>query len=126
MRSYSSLLEVLADAMSTLVSLLSAEVLLSWAMTFPFSPGRGASTSGSLLRPCASWVSVPIAKYASCSRAHPSQKGMPWISTTARCRQAFSVLLRIWQGPAFVVDWVKRASLLLTRDLPLGPPASHT
>jgi hypothetical protein len=44
-----------------------------------------ASASGLLPKPCAfsSCVSSPMAKYASCSRAHASQKGIPRISTTA-------------------------------------------
>src|SRR5215218_1371999 len=44
-----------------------------------------------------------MAKYASCSRAHCSQKGTPQISVTARCGQGCSVLLRTWHGPSFFV-----------------------
>ena len=39
--------------------------------------------------------------------------------TAARRRQGLSALLRIWQGPGLVVAWLKGASLLRTRDLPL-------
>src|SRR5215213_1895316 len=44
-----------------------------------------------------------MAKYASCSRAHRSQKGMPRISTTAWRGQGLSVLLPTWHTPSFFV-----------------------
>src|SRR5918995_4552268 len=52
-----------------------------------------ASASGLPRKPCAfsSCVSSPIAKYASCSRAHASQKATPRISTSARRRQGLWV-----------------------------------
>src|SRR5215218_7928047 len=77
-----------------------------------------ASASGLLPKRCASsCVSSPMAKYASCSRAHASQKGIPRISTSARPRQGLSVLLRTWQGPGCVIASVKRTFLLRARDL---------
>src|SRR5919112_4318469 len=50
-----------------------------------------------------------MAKYASCLRAHASQKSILRISTSARREQGLSVLLRTWQGPGFVVASVKEA-----------------
>jgi hypothetical protein len=78
-----------------------------------------ASASGLLPKPCAFsfCVSSPIAKYASCSRAQASQKGIPQISTAARRRHGLSVLFRTWQGPGVLVGWVKRTFLLRARDL---------
>src|SRR5829696_1560329 len=58
-----------------------------------------------------------MAKYASCWRAHASQKGMPRISTSARPRQGLSVLLRTWQGPGVLAASFKRTFLLRARDL---------
>src|SRR5919199_3867569 len=53
------------------------------------------STNSLLPEPCVlSCVSSPMAKYASCSRAHGSQKATPLISTTAWRWQGLSVLLR--------------------------------
>src|SRR5918993_1583301 len=85
------------------------------------SPSVSASDllSGSIRRsrlssPC---VSSPMAKYASCSRAHASQKGIPRISTSARRRQGLSVLLRTWQDPDVLVASLKRTFLLRARDL---------
>ena len=70
---------------------------------------RGVSAAQASL--LVSLVSAPITKYASCSRAHALQKGMPWISTTAWWMQGCSVLLRTWHGPnCFVVASVKRSS----------------
>ena len=42
-----------------------------------------ALMSGALHKPCASCMSSPMAKYASCSRAHGLQKDRPQIFTTA-------------------------------------------
>ncbi len=55
-------------------------------------------------------ISSPIAKYASCSWTHGSQKGMPLIFTTAGRRQGRSVLLRTWHSVSSVVS-VKIISL---------------
>src|SRR5215212_10207141 len=68
-----------------------------------------ASARALLRRPRASssCVSSPMAKYASCSRAHGPQKGIPRISTSAPRRQGLSVLLRTWQGTCFVIASVK-------------------
>jgi hypothetical protein len=77
-----------------------------------------ASASGLRRKSCASsCVSSPMAKYASCSRAHASQKGIPRISSTARWRHGLCVLLRTWQYPGVLVAWVKRTFLLRARDL---------
>jgi hypothetical protein len=57
-----------------------------------------------------------MAKYASCSRAQDSQKGIPRISTTARWRHGLCVLLRTWQGTRFGVAWIKRTFLLRSRE----------
>src|SRR5215210_4135966 len=61
------------------------ELLLLGAMMPPASPRslrilESASASGLLQRLCFPRVSSPMAKYASCSRAHGSQKGMLLIS----------------------------------------------
>ncbi len=48
-------------------------------------------------------VNLPIAKYVSCSRAHPSQKGTPPISTAAGRRQGRAVPLRTWHLPNSLV-----------------------
>src|SRR5215207_623012 len=77
-----------------------------------------ASASGLPRKPCAtSCVSSPIAKYASCSQAHASQKGIPRISTAARRGQGLSVLLRTWQDPGVLGASFKRTILLRVRDL---------
>ena len=62
-------------------------------------------------------MSSPIAKYASCSRAQASQKDIPRISTTARCKHGLCVLLRTWQGTGLVVAWIKSTFLLRTHEL---------
>src|SRR5215211_8451515 len=63
------------------------------------------SASGLLRRSrSSSCVSSPIAKYASCWRAHSPQKATPRISTSALRGQGLSVLLRTWQGPGFVTS----------------------
>jgi hypothetical protein len=49
-------------------------------------------------------------KYASCSRAHGSQKGMPLIFTTAGRRQGRSVPLRTWHCPCSLVVLLKKPS----------------
>jgi hypothetical protein len=62
-------------------------------------------------------VSSPIAKYASCSQAQASQKGIPRIYTTARWRHGLCVLLRTWQRSGFVVvAWIKSAFLLRSHE----------
>src|SRR5215211_209875 len=67
-----------------------------------------ASASDLLRRSRASsCVSSPMAKYASCWRAHAPQKATPRISTAAVRGQGLPVLLRTWQGPGFVVSSVK-------------------
>src|SRR5215208_6171444 len=76
----------------------------------------GQRLAAEALRP-SSCVSSPMAKYASCSRAHASQKGIPRISTSARPRQGLSVLLRTWQDPDVLGAWVKSTFLLRARDL---------
>src|SRR5215210_2803602 len=69
-----------------------------------------ASASAPPWRPRASsCVSSPMAKYASCSRAHGLQKATLRISTSARRGQGLSVLLRTWQGPGIVFVSVKEA-----------------
>src|SRR5829696_1150396 len=70
------------------------------------------SASGLLRRSRASscCVSSPMAKYASCWRAHGPQKATPRISTSARRGQGLCVLLRTWQGPGFVTS-VKEPSV---------------
>jgi hypothetical protein len=68
---------------------------------------ESASASGLLRRLCFPRVSSPMAKYASCWRAHGPQKGTPRISTSALRGQGLSVLLRTWQGPGFVIASVK-------------------
>ena len=55
-----------------------------------------------------------MAKYASCSRAHRSQKGMPRISTTAWRGQGRSVLLPTWHCPSFFVASVFSKSFTTT------------
>ena len=71
-----------------------------------------ASASALLLRPCvSSCVSSPMAKYASCSRAHAPQKAMPRIFTTARWGHGLSVLLRTWHCTGIVAS-VKKTSFL--------------
>jgi hypothetical protein len=50
------------------------------AKRFAYRFSLSGSPRRSLVSPC---VSSPMAKYASCSRAQASQKGIPWISTTA-------------------------------------------
>src|SRR5919112_6743380 len=55
-----------------------------------------------------------MAKYASCSRAHCSQKGMPRISTTAWRGQGWSVLLPTWHIPSFFVASVFSKSFTTT------------
>src|SRR5215213_9385169 len=71
-----------------------------------------------------SCVSSPMAKYASCSRAHASQKGIPRISTTAWWGHGLCVLLRTWQAPSCVTASIKRTSLLRIRNplLVVGAP----
>ena len=75
-----------------------------------------ASASGLLRRHCFPRVSSPMAKYASCSRAHGSQKGMPLISTTAGLRHGLSVLLLTWHSPGFLVASRKKISVLKLLD----------
>ena len=55
-----------------------------------------------------------MAKYASCSRAHCSQKGTPQISTTAWRGQGWSVLLPTWHCPSFFVASVFSKSFTTT------------
>ena len=55
-----------------------------------------------------------MAKYASCSRAHCSQKGTPKISTTAKRGQGWSVLLPTWHCPSFFVASVFSKSFTTT------------
>src|SRR5829696_8221313 len=55
-----------------------------------------------------------MAKYASCARAHRSQKGMPRISTTAWRGQGWSVLLPTWHCPSFFVASVFSKSFTTT------------
>ena len=58
-------------------------------------------------------VISPIAKYASCSRAHGSQKGTPLTSTTAGRRHGSFVLLRTLHCfLCLVVALIKRPSFL--------------
>ena len=54
--------------------------------------------------PPSSCVSSPMAKYASCWRAHGPQNATLRSSTSARRGQGLSVLLRTWQGPDFVTS----------------------
>src|SRR5215203_4915845 len=61
-----------------------------------------------------------MAKYDSCSRAHRSQKGTPWISTTARRRQGRSVLLPTWHSPSFVASVFSKSSTTTLRVLGAG------
>src|SRR5215210_1068523 len=76
-----------------------------------------ASASDLLRRSRASsCVSSPMAKYASCWRAHAPQKATPRISTSARRRQGLSVLLRTWQVPNFVVSSGKRTLIRTLLD----------
>ena len=56
-----------------------------------------------------------MAKYDSCARAHRSQKGTPWISTTARRRQGRSVLLPTWHSPSFVASVFSKSSTTTVR-----------
>src|SRR5215203_2102134 len=65
-----------------------------------------ASTSGPLRRSRAfsCCISSPMAKYASCRRAHGPQKATPRISTSARRGQGLSVLLRTWQDPGTIAS----------------------
>src|SRR5918995_5669406 len=75
------------------------------------------SVSGLLRRSrSSSCVSSPMAKYASCWRAHGPQKATPRISTSALRRQGLSVLLRTWQDPCFVVTSVKERSVAQLLD----------
>src|SRR5215207_6183532 len=84
-----------------------------------FTPARSrriifnASASALPRRTCvfSSCVSSPMAKYASCWRAHSPQKGTPRISTSARRGQGLSVLLRTWQGLGLVFASVKEPSV---------------
>src|SRR5829696_8913962 len=84
-----------------------------------FTPARSRriifSPSASALprRRCvsSSSVSSPMAKYASCWRAHGPQKGTPRISTSARRGQGLCVLMCTWQGPGFVIASVKEPSV---------------
>src|SRR5215204_6725098 len=97
----------LFDAMMPPVSSRSLRILLN------------ASASGLLRRLCFPPVSSPMAKYASCSRAHASQKDMPLISTTAWWRQGLSVLLLTWHSPSFLVASPKED---LRPKTPIWPP----
>src|SRR5215216_62891 len=57
-----------------------------------------------------------MTKYASCSRAHCSQKGTPRISTTARREQGRSVLLPTWHSPSsFVASVFSKSSTATDR-----------
>src|SRR5829696_5304020 len=84
-----------------------------------FTPARSRriifSPSASALprRRCvsSSSVSSPMAKYASCWRAHGPQKATPRISTSARRGQGLCVLMCTWQGPGFVIASVKEPSV---------------
>src|SRR5215216_6746060 len=70
-----------------------------------------ASASDLLRRSCvSSCVSSPMAKYASCSRAHGPQKATPRISTTAGRGQGLFVLLRTWHGTPIIAS-VKKTPL---------------
>ena len=68
---------------------------------------ESASASGLLRRLCFPRVRSPMAKYASCWRAHGPQNATPRISTSALRGQGLSVLLRTWQSPDFVIASVK-------------------
>ena len=59
----------------------------------------------------ASATSSPMAKYASCSRAHGPQKATPRISMTARRGQGLSVMLRTWHCAGIFAS-VKKAPFL--------------
>ena len=48
-------------------------------------------------------VSSPIAKYVSCSRAHLSQKAMPWSLAVAGRVQGRAVSLRTWHLPSSLI-----------------------
>src|SRR5215213_7170824 len=63
-----------------------------------------------------SCVNSPMAKYASCSRAHGPQKATPRISTSARRGQGLSVLLCTWQGTCFAIASVKETPIRKTLD----------
>src|SRR5215204_366418 len=75
-----------------------------------------ASASALLRRPRFSCVSSPMAKYASCSRAHGPHMGTPRISTSACRVQGLSVLLRTWQGPGFAIASGKEIPALRPLD----------
>src|SRR5215217_202076 len=89
-----------------------------------FTPARSrriifsASASAPPRRPSVSSLSVssPMAKYASCSRAHGPHMTTPRISTSARRGHGLSVLLRTWQGPSFVVASVKESPIRYLLD----------
>jgi hypothetical protein len=57
-------------------------------------------------------VSSPIVKYASCSRAHGTQKGTPRIFTEAGCPHDLSVPLRTWQDTGFISSFMRPSFFL--------------
>src|SRR3712207_592918 len=59
-----------------------------------------------------------MAKYASCSQAHCSQKGTPRISITAWRGQGRSVLLPTWHCPGFLGALVFSTSSITTVRVP--------
>ena len=103
-----------ADSSIALLSLLGA--MMPHVSSRSLRILSSASASGLLRRHCFPRVSSPMAKYASCSRAHGSQKGMPLISTTAGLRQGLSVLLLTWHSPGFLVASRKKISVLKLLD----------
>lgn len=76
----------------------------------PLQRPRRFCCSRTALVSCAC-VSSPIAKYASCSRAHRSQKGTPRILTAAERGQGRSVSLRTWHGPSSLSAAVEKFPL---------------
>jgi hypothetical protein len=60
-----------------------------------------------------------MAKYASCSRAHGTQKATPRICTTAPRGQGLSVLLRTWQAAGIaasvIIPFFRNVSTLYPR-----------
>src|SRR5215204_4380415 len=98
----------------------------------PYTPARShriifrAAASGLLRRSrSSSCVSSPMAKYASCSRAHGPQKATPRISTTARRWQGLSVLLRTSHGTNIFASLKETSFLRLDSALSLLLHTSH-
>ena len=102
----------LLDSVSSRDSLIAFLFLLGARLPPARSRSRrslsSTSASGLLRRLCFPSVSSPMAKYASCWRAHGPQKATPRISTSARRGQGLCVLMRTWQGASFVVASGKR------------------